>query len=168
VPGEVHVPPLAHIGNIPVEEWLPFVVPVLAIYVYVRRRERRRRADVERLIAARRRLDERLVAAIVAEWTAAKHSELTAEHVPLLAPPGPNGATPGEIAGHAERDEPTVRRLLGDLADLGYVEEDVDAAGGEAKVWLTAEGFVVANIAENVLLAAFADESAVRAAHAHG
>lgn len=40
---------IAHIGNIPVEEWLPFVVPVVALYLYGRRKDRHRRNEVERL-----------------------------------------------------------------------------------------------------------------------
>jgi DNA-binding IclR family transcriptional regulator len=65
-----------------------------------------------------------------------------------MAPPGPNGTTPRELALRADRDELTVQRLLGDLSELGYV------------VWLTAEGFAMAHIAERVVLAKFAEEAA--------
>jgi hypothetical protein len=40
---------LAHIGDIPVEEWLPFLVPIIGLYVWGRRRERRGREKVRRL-----------------------------------------------------------------------------------------------------------------------
>src|SRR5438132_3969292 len=104
------VPPLAHIGGIPVEEWLPFVVPVLAIFLYVRRRERRRRAQIERLVGAGKRLDTELTSAILERLRAAKHAALRAEHVRLLYPAGtrrrdpagaraPGRACPGEGAG---------------------------------------------------------------------
>jgi DNA-binding MarR family transcriptional regulator len=154
------MPQLAHIGGIPVEEWLPFLVPVLAIYVYVRRRERRRRAEVRRVLDAGGGLSDEVIAEILEQWRAAKHDELGAEHVRLMAPPGPNGATARELAGRAHRDEPAVRRLLGDLSELGYIEEDERERGGEARVWLTAEGFAVAHLAERVVLSAFRGEDA--------
>jgi DNA-binding IclR family transcriptional regulator len=77
-----------------------------------------------------------------------------------MAPPGPNGTTPRELALRADRDELTVQRLLGDLSELGYVERDAPAGGGEPRVWLTAEGFAMAHIAERVVLAKFAEEAA--------
>jgi hypothetical protein len=57
-------------------------------------------------------------------------------------------------------DELTVRNLLGDLSELGYVEQDTPAGGGEPRVWLTAEGFAMAHIAERVVLARFAEQAA--------
>ena len=91
-------------GGIPVEEWLPFVVPVLAIYLYVRRRERRRRAQVERLVAAGKQLDGELTQRILERVREAKHEQLRAEHVPLLYPPGPDGATTAEAETRAVVD----------------------------------------------------------------
>jgi hypothetical protein len=160
------MPELAHIGGIPVEEWLPFLVPVLAIYVYIRRRERRRRAEVQRVLDAGGALSEDVIATILAQWSALKHDELGPEHVRLMAPPGPNGTTPRELALRADRDELTVRSLLGDLSELGYVEQEEPAGGGETRVWLTAEGFAMAHAAERVVLARFAEEAAPAAAPA--
>lgn len=153
------MPELAHIGAIPVEEWLPFVVPVLAIYVYIRRRERRRRIEVQRVVDAGRELSDDVIATILEQWSAADHGELGPEHVRVMAPPGPNGATPAELAARAGHDEPGVRKALGDLSELGYVEQDAPAGGGEARVWLTAEGFAIAHVAERVVLARFAEDA---------
>jgi hypothetical protein len=163
------VPPLAHIGGIPVEEWLPFVVPVLAIFVYVRRRERRRRAQIERLVSAGKRLDTELASTILERLRAAKHAALRAEHVRLLYPPGPDGATPQELARRVELAPAKVHDSLEDLIELGYLERGEGAAGGDGRVWLTAEGFAAAHIAEDVALAAFAAdrESAAGQAHLH-
>jgi IclR helix-turn-helix domain len=159
------VPPIAHIGGIPVEEWLPFVVPVLAIYVYIRRRERKRRAEVQRVVQAGREIDEPLVGEILAEWSAANHGELTAEHVRMLAPPGLNGASAPELAARAGCAEETTRGLVADLEELGYVERD-GAGADDERVWLTAEGYELANIAERAVLSAFAHERDARAATA--
>jgi hypothetical protein len=149
---------LAHIGGIPVEEWLPFLVPLIAIYAYVRRRERRRRAEVQRVLAAGVALSDELIETILGEWTAARRDELTAEHVRVMAPPGPNGTSAAELARRMHRDERTVARLLGDLAELGYVEEDAPAEG-ETKVWLTADGFAVAHMVERAVLTSFAKQA---------
>jgi hypothetical protein len=150
--------PLAHIGGIPVEEWLPFVVPVLAIYLYVRRRERRRRAQVERLVAAGKRLDGELTQRILERLREAKHDQLGAKHVPLLYPPGPDGATTAEIANRVELDAALVDARLEDLIEFGYLER-VEEQGGDGRVWLTAEGFAVAHVAEEVVLASFSAEA---------
>jgi DNA-binding MarR family transcriptional regulator len=155
----------AHIGGIPIEEWLPFLVPVIAIYVYVRRRERRRRAEVQRVLDAGGALSDDLIERILGEWRAQRHDELTAEHVRLMAPPGPNGASAAEIAGRMHRDERAVARLLGDLVELGYVEEEAPAER-ETKVWLTADGFALAHMVERAVLAAFAERA--QDAHAAG
>ena len=48
----------AHIGGIPVEEWVPFLIPVLALYFAGRRRNRRRAAAVNRLPDPSEGLDE--------------------------------------------------------------------------------------------------------------
>lgn len=148
--------PLAHIGGIPVEEWLPFVVPVLAVYLYVRRRERRRRAEVRRLLAADRLLDDELVGEILERLRAAQHDEIRAEHVPLLYPPGPDGATAAELAARARLDAAAVRERLDDLIELGYLECSSGEEAADARVWLTAEGFAAEHVAEDVVLAAFA------------
>jgi len=97
---------------------------------------------------------------LLGEWSAANFEELGAEHVPLMAPPGPNGATPRELARRSNCGEHRVQRLLGDLAELGYLEEETPAGGGEAKVWLTADGFALAHMAERAVLAAFSARNA--------
>src|SRR5438067_13629902 len=120
--------PIAHIGNIPVEEWLPFLVPVIAIWLYVRTRERRRRAAVQRLLDAGGELEESTIAEILERWSAAKHGELSAEHVRLLSPPGADGASARELARRIGRDVDAVERLLDELAELGYAEIEHEAA----------------------------------------
>jgi len=152
--------PLAHIGGIPVEEWLPFVAPLVAVYVYVRRRERRRRSALQRVIEAGARLDTRMTAAILERWRAADHAQLSAEQVPLLYPPGPDGASSGELARRLALDEHDVRGRLEDLIEAGYLERAQDPADGQERVWLTVEGFAAANIVEDAVLADFAAASA--------
>jgi hypothetical protein len=132
------MPQLAHIGGIPIEEWLPFLVPVLAVYVYVRRSERRRRAEVQRVLDAGGDLSDGVIATILDEWSASGHDELRAKHARLMAPPGPNGAMPHELAQRAQLEEHEVRSLLDDLSELGCLEEDARDGAGEARVWLTA------------------------------
>jgi hypothetical protein len=146
---------IAHIGGIPIEEWLPFVVPVLAIYLYVRRRERRRRAAVQRLLSTGARLDEAMASAILERLRAAQHAQLQAEHVPLLYPPGPDGTTACELAERVALDVAEVEIRLEDLVELGYLERS-EGHDAETRVWLTAEGFAAAHIAEDVVLQAFA------------
>jgi IclR helix-turn-helix domain len=159
------VTPLAHIGGIPVEEWLPFVVPVLAVYLYVRRRERRRRAEVKRLLAAGHMLDDELTARILERVRAARHLDVGVEHVALLYPPGPDGATATEIAARTRLGAAEVRRRLEDLIELGYLERG-GSDDGEERVWLTSEGFAIEHIAEDVVLAAFAAEAERGSGHA--
>jgi hypothetical protein len=145
--------PTAHIGNVPVEEWLPFVVPLLVLYVYGRHRGRRRRAAIERLPDPRQALDQATVSRVLARWSAAKHSELSAEHVALLYPPGPEGVTASELAARIHRETAPVDRLLGELAELGYVDFEDQRDGAERRAWLTVEGYDLVNMAEQELFA---------------
>jgi DNA-binding MarR family transcriptional regulator len=144
---------LAHFGKIPVEEWLPFVVPVVALCLYVRRKERRRREAVQRLPGVSEPLDESTVGRILALWSSAKFEGVSREHLPLLYPPGPDGATAAELAGRIRADPATVKRQLEDLADLGYVELEGPEDPEEPRAWLTAEGMDLLNVTENALLA---------------
>ena len=115
---------IAHIGNVPVEEWLPFLVPIIALYVYGRHKARRRREAVARLGDASKTLDADTVRRVLARWSSADHGELSPEHVSLLYPPGPDGVTAAELATRIDRDPATVARLLEELEELGYVESD--------------------------------------------
>jgi hypothetical protein len=143
----------AHIGNVPVEEWLPFTVPVIALYLYGRHRGRRRREAVERLPDAREMLDEETVELVLARWAKSRHKDLSADYLPLLYPPGPDGMTAAELVDRAHSDRVTVGRLLAELEERGYVElEGYD--GPQRRVWLTVEGYDLVNVTESALLAA--------------
>jgi hypothetical protein len=147
---------IAHIGNLPVEEWLPFLVPAAALFLYGRRQQRRRRAALGHLRDASEPLDSRTIDAVLAEWSASDHKEVSLEHLPLLYPPGPDGVTAAELANRIHRDRSAVRRLLEDLAELGYVdlsdENDVD----EPRAWLTPDGVDLVAMTEDTLLASLA------------
>ena len=152
---------IAHIGNVPVEEWLPFLVPFLCMYVYVRRKERRRRRDVGRLPAPGEQLDARTVEAVRAEWSRAEHGELSPAHLPLLYPPGPDGMTPAELATRIHSDPATVEGLLEELEELEYLEVDEPADPRDRRVWLTFRGHELVDATESALLAALEDGRAM-------
>jgi predicted transcriptional regulator len=156
------MPILAHIGNIPVEEYLPFFVPVVALFYFGRRSERRRRTRVQRILASTEPLDAKTTSAVVAEWAAADHRELSPEHVPLLYPPGPDGLTAAELAERVHSDTAVVERLLDDLTELGYIELEEDKANGAPRAWLTPEGADLANLTEDALLAAVSAPGGLR------
>jgi DNA-binding MarR family transcriptional regulator len=145
---------IAHIGNVPVEEWLPFLVPVVALYIYGRRRDHRRHEEVSRLLDAGEPLDDSTISAVLQQWSASLHKEVSIEHLPLLYPPGPDGVTPAELADRTHCDRDTVRRLLEDLVELGYVDLDEEKGSDEPRAWLTAEGADLVNLTEDTLLAA--------------
>lgn len=148
---------IAHIGNLPVEEWLPFLVPVVALYLYVRRKEHRRRERVRRLLDSGVSLDVKSTRALLSEWADGDHEEVSPEHLPLLYPPGPDGRTAAELAGRIHSDPATVQRQLEELADLGYVELDESESPHARRAWLTAEGVDLVNLTEDALLAVPAD-----------
>ena len=150
---------IAHIGNVPVEEWLPFVVPVVALYLYGRHRDRRRTAAVERLPQPADGLDLRAVRLVVERWAAADHAGLSAEHVALLYPPGPEGMTESELAARTRLDVASVRDALQQLERLGFVELDDlgsrdDTEPQERRIWLTVDGYDLLLVAETALLGA--------------
>jgi DNA-binding transcriptional ArsR family regulator len=142
---------LAHIGNIPVEEWLPFLVPVIALYLFGRRRERRRRAEVEQLPPVEQLLDAPTAERVVATLRAARHGDAAAKYLPLLYPPGPDGMTVAELAAHAHVGPERVERLLDELEELGYVELEGDAGTGQ-RVGLTLEGYGLVSATEAALV----------------
>jgi hypothetical protein len=148
----------AHIGNVPVEEWLPFLFPVLALYLYGRHWTRRRRQALNRLPPASQPLDEHTTGLVISEWAKADHTQVSREHLPLLYPPGPDGATTAELARNVRSDAMTVERLLEDLQELGYVDLEPRETGpadapGTRRAWLTAEGYDLVNVTERALLA---------------
>jgi hypothetical protein len=146
------VPVIAHIGNIPVEEWLPFLAPVVALYLYGRHRGRRRRESVARLPGIEA-LDQATIERVFAGWSASGHIELSRDFVPLLYPPGPEGATATELAQRGRADREVVRARLEDLAELGYLELDVREGENEPRGWLTVSGYDLLDLTEAALLA---------------
>ncbi|HYM56043.1 MAG TPA: hypothetical protein VES97_11820 [Solirubrobacteraceae bacterium] len=145
---------IAHIGKIPVEEWLPFLVPVLALYLYGRHWSRRHREALRRLPDAGEPLDDATVSCVLARWSAADHEEVSPGHLPVLYPPGPDGATAAELARRIHSDPAAVKRQLEDLADLGYLDLEDPQGMDEPRAWLTAEGYDLMNVTEDALLAA--------------
>jgi len=150
---------IAHIGNIPVEEWLPFVVPVLALYLYGRHKNRRRRDAIQRLPDASKPLEEGTVELVLARWAKAKHKDLSPAYLPLLYPPGPDGMNAGELAERIHVDPATVERLLEELEDLGYLDLDERDERDGPRVSLTFEGYDLLYETEAALLAQAAGAS---------
>jgi hypothetical protein len=155
---------IAHIGNVPVEEWLPFLFPVLALFLYGRHWSRRRRRALKRLPAAGEPIDEGAIELVLSEWAKAGHTELGREHLRLLYPPGPDGATALELAGRAHSDPATVEHLLEELQELGYLDlEEHEPGHAEAPrvrtAWLTASGYDLVTVTENALLASLSTHS---------
>jgi hypothetical protein len=138
---------LAHIGNIPVEEWLPFVAPVVALYLLGRRMTRNRERKVAKVLA-KELLDETTTGEILERWRRRRPNELSAGHVPIFWPPGPEGVTAAELTRRLGADRRGVEELLDDLEELGYLERD----GGDGRLWLTIEGYDLLADAESVLL----------------
>src|SRR5579871_1956301 len=101
---------IAHIAGIPVEEWLPFLVPVVALYLFGRRRNRRREQALERLPGASE-LGEDETRRILASWSESNH-EISSDYVRLLYPPGPDGMTAGELAARIHADPAAIERQL--------------------------------------------------------
>jgi DNA-binding transcriptional ArsR family regulator len=139
---------LAHIGGIPVQESLPFLVPIVALVIYGRRRGRRRRREVSRLPDAAELLDGPSVQRVLAEWSKGRHADAAARHVPLFYPPGPDGLTAGELAARTGESTATVARLLAELQELGYI----DLEGPDQDVSLTLEGYDLLDATESALL----------------
>jgi DNA-binding transcriptional ArsR family regulator len=141
---------IAHIGNIPVEEYAGFVVPVIVLYAYGRSWMRRHDRKLARLPGPAQPLGEETAELVASRWAAAKHGEVAREQVALMYPPGPDGVTASELAERIGADRSSVTRRLEDLADLGYVEYDSDER--DQRVWLTVEGIDLLNITEDALI----------------
>jgi hypothetical protein len=151
--GVAHVV-LGHIGKIPVEEWLPFAVPIVALVIYFRRKERRRRAAVASLPEASSALDDAAVVRVLAAWRDAGYAGVTAEHLPLLYPPGPDGMSVDEIAARTRADAHEVERLLDELEEHEYVELELHDDGGQVRALLTLRGYGLVGATEDALLSA--------------
>ncbi len=150
------MPLLAHIGKVPVEEWLPFVVPVVALFIYGRRRDRRRKLAVGRLPEPSEPLGESTLEAVEASWAQANHTEITRSHLPILYPPGPDGMNAAELAERCRADAGVVERMLEELADLDYLELDEREGFEGQRAWLTFKGYELVDNTENALIAALA------------
>jgi len=72
--------------------------------------------------------------------------------VSLLYPPGPDGVTAAELATRIHRDPVTVKRLLEELEELGYVESDAQMDIAERRARLTIEGYDLVSMTEDELL----------------
>jgi DNA-binding transcriptional ArsR family regulator len=142
---------LAHIGNVPVEEWLPFLVPVVALYLYGRHRDRRRRAAPAELPGSGEPLSESSARQVLAQWSAAEHEGLQAEDVALFCPPGPEGLTAAELGERADAEPAALEAQLARLEGLGYVELEQKGEPERRRVWLTLAGYDLVVIAESAL-----------------
>ncbi len=146
---------IAHIGNIPVEEYAGFWVPVVLLCVYGWNWNKRRRRAVARLPGPAEPLPEAIVAFVLAQWADAGHGDVAAEQLPLLHPPGPDGVSAPELATRVGADLASVTSRLEELAELGYVEFDYEHP--EQPIALTVEGIDLLNITEEALLTAHRD-----------
>jgi hypothetical protein len=151
--------PLAHIGNIPVEEWLPFLVPIVALYIYGRRRERRRRREIAHIPDRSDALEEAVVRRILAGWRDADYEDVTAEHLPLLYPPGPDGLSVSEIAERTAGAVHAVQNLLEQLEEAEYLYLDLDPGAQELRASLTVRGFGLVDATEDCLLSALREQA---------
>jgi hypothetical protein len=146
--------PLAHIAGIPVQEWSPFIVPLVALYFYGRHREHRRREEVAEIPERSESLHPQVVEQIVAGWRDARYEAVTTEHLPLLYPPGPDGLSVAELAQRTARDEATVTQLLEQLERAEYLDLFPEAESGGMQASLTLRGYGLVDQTEDSLLGA--------------
>ncbi len=144
---------LAHIGKFPVEEWAPFLVPVIALYFWARRSNRRRDKEIQRLGSASRGLTEDTTALVLDRWAHAHYTDVPVEYLPLLYPPGPEGMTADELAERTHADVAIMQRQLETLEDLGYLELQ-HRKGDPPRAWLTIKGVDLVYETEAAILAA--------------
>jgi hypothetical protein len=148
------IAPPAHIGNIPIEEWLPFLVPIVGLYFYGRRREQRRRGEVAELPATSEGLDPLVVQRIVEGWREGRYAGVTPDHLPLLYPPGPDGLSVAELLERTGGEEETLRGLLEQLERADYLDLFPEPQSGGLQASLTLRGFGLVDQTEESLLAA--------------
>lgn len=141
---------LAHIGNIPVEEWVPFVVPVLLLYLWGRRSTRKRHAALQQISEQRGRPSEATAHRVLKSWRDGGHEQLGPEYVELFYPPGLDGTNGPDLAARMHTDKIRVDDMLETLADLGYV--DLEEEGDDRRAWLTSDGYVLAQAMEDAVL----------------
>jgi hypothetical protein len=153
---------LAHIGNVPVEEWLPFVVPIVVLYFAGMRRERQRRGEVRAMPGTSRGLDAGLVSRIVAGWREAGYEDVAVEHLPLLYPPGPDGYSVAELAERTACDEATVERTLEILERGEYLQLDPETVSGGVEATLTSKGVGLVDATEDLVLTAMREAAVSR------
>lgn len=153
---------LAHIGGLPVEEWAPFVVPALALFIYVRRKDRDRRRAVAELPSSSAALDARTVESVVEAWAAAGYRDVGAEELPLLYPPGPDGMSVGEIAARTGTPAAAVERLLARLEEHEYLDLRAGEDANEMQALLTLKGYGLVHATEDALVSAIAAAGAPR------
>ncbi len=147
---------IAHIGNVPIEEWLPFLVPIIGLYIYGRRRERRRRAAVGRLPAPGEPLSEDTLRYVEQEWRRASHEHVSRALLPLLYPPGPDGFSVGELAERIHIDRATVERQLEELEEQDYLTLELGSDPEDPRASLTFRGFELVDATEMAMLRALA------------
>jgi DNA-binding transcriptional ArsR family regulator len=145
---------VAHIGNIPVEESLPFLVPIVALYLYGRHRGRLRRAALARLPDPSEALDDHITERVIDAWKESNHGAVSREHLRLLYPPGPDGMSATDLATKLNAEPAAVERLLAELEDLDYLELEEQEGLDERRAWLTFRGYELVNTTEQALLGA--------------
>jgi DNA-binding MarR family transcriptional regulator len=158
--------PIAHIGKVPVEEWLPFLVPMLALYLYGRRKTRARREALEQLPQSCEELDAATINAVLARWREGGHP-LSRQHLALLYPPGPDERSAGELADQLHQDRASIEALLHELEQHGYLELDEPDNFDGPQATLTAKGHELLDETEAALLesqASTANQAGARSA----
>ncbi len=91
-------------------------------------------------------------AELFAAFRAAGHDAIRPKHGAVLANVGPDGARLTELAALAGMTKPSMKELLDELVDLGYVERRDDPADGRARtIVLTDEGVALARLARRVI-----------------
>jgi hypothetical protein len=147
---------LAHIGNIPVEESLPFLIPIVGLFIYIRRKEGRRRRGVAALPPASALLDPAIVQRVMDAWAGGGYDGVSAAHLPLLYPPGPDGLSAAELAELTGSARESVAALLDELEAHEYL--DLDAGDGSERALLTLKGFGLVHATEDALVSAAGEE----------
>ena len=116
---------LAHIGNIPVEEWVPFLVPVVLLYLWGRRSSRKRDVALQRLSEQPGALSEATAARVLKSWSDAGSRAPSTRARRALLPAWARRRQPGgDRRQAARRARAEVDTMLDTLAELGYIDLD--------------------------------------------